>query len=145
MTDFPNRSHCRVPFGTLIERFFCHRTALRLYDVINIQPLRGCNKISHISNKNLEHLFLMFCDACVEPLCIGISHILTAIASFTATPPVGTAMYTAGGAVTDDSSVYKDFWHLFWDTYPTAALYPFERRNSRWRSVHRNLGDKNMP
>ena len=36
-------------------------------------------------------------------------------------------MYTAGGAVTDDSSVYKDFWHLFWDTYPTALLYPYER------------------
>ena len=39
----------------------------------------------------------------------------------------GIAMYTAGGAVTDDSSVYKDFWHLFWDTYPTALLYPYER------------------
>ena len=142
MTDFPNRSHCRVPFGTLIERFFCHRTALRLYSVINIQPLRGCNKISHISNKNLEHLFLMFCDACVGPQCIGISPTLMATASFTATPSEGIAMYTAGGAVTDGSSVCMDFGHLFRDTYPTALLNPYERRNSRWRSVHRNLEEK---
>ena len=83
MTDFPNRSHCRVPFGTLTERFFCHHTALRLYGVINIQPLRGCNKINHISNKNLEHLFLMFCDACIGPQCIGIPPTLMATASFT--------------------------------------------------------------
>lgn len=69
----------------------------------------------------------MFCDAFVEPQSIVISPTLTAIASYTATPPVGTAMYTAGGAVTDDSSVYKDFWHLFGDTYPTASLYPYER------------------
>ena len=87
----------------------------------------------------------MFCDACVGPQSIVISPILTAIASYTATPPEGIAMYTAGGAVTDGSSVYKDFWHLFWDTYPTASLSPFERRNSRRLSVHRNLGDKNMP
>lgn len=69
----------------------------------------------------------MFCDACVELQSIVISPTLTAIASFTATPPEGTAMYTAGGAVTDDSSVYKDFWHLFRDTYPTALLNPYER------------------
>ena len=87
----------------------------------------------------------MFCDSCVGPQSIGIPPTLTAIASFTATPPEGTAVYTAGGAVTDDSSVFKDFWHLFWDTYPTALLYPYERRNSRRLSVHRNLEEKNMP
>lgn len=69
----------------------------------------------------------MFCDAGVGPQCIGIPPTLTATASFTATPSEGIAMYTAGGAVTDDSSVYKDFWHLFGDTYPTASLYPYER------------------
>ncbi len=37
---------CRIVYmsrlsETLIERVFCHRTALRLYGVIEIQPLRG--------------------------------------------------------------------------------------------------------
>ncbi len=27
---------------TLVQVLFCHRTALRLYGVIEIQPLRGC-------------------------------------------------------------------------------------------------------
>ena len=59
--------------------------------------------------------------------CIGISPTLMATASFTATLPEGIAMYTSGEAVTDGSSVYQDLWHLFWDTYPTAVLYPIER------------------
>ena len=29
-------------FGTLIDSLFYHRTALRLYGIIEIQPLRGC-------------------------------------------------------------------------------------------------------
>ena len=87
----------------------------------------------------------MFCDACVEPQCIGIPPTLTAIASFTASPSESSAEYTAGGAITDGASVCKNFWHLFRDTYPTALLYPSERRISRRRSVHRNLEEKNMP
>ena len=145
MTDYCQIVSMSRPFGTLGVSLFCHRTALRLYGVINIKPLRGSQKLSHISNKNLEHLFLMFCDACVGLQSIGISPTLTATASFTTSSPEGTAMYTAGGAVTDDSSVYKDFGHLFWDTYPTASSYPSERRNSRRRSFHRNLEEKNMP
>ena len=35
-------------FETLIGSMFCHRTALRLYGVIEIQPLRGCKNQSYI-------------------------------------------------------------------------------------------------
>jgi len=33
-------------------------------------------------------------------------------------------MYTAGGASRNVDSAYKDFWYLFWDTYPPALPYP---------------------
>ena len=33
-------------FETLEVSLFCHRTALRLYGVIEIQPLRGCKNQS---------------------------------------------------------------------------------------------------
>ena len=46
-------------------------------------------------------------------------------------------MYTAGGASRNIAIAYKDFWHLFWDTYPPASPYPSERGDSRWRSVGR--------
>ena len=35
-------------------------------------------------------------------------------------------MYTAGGASRNEDSSYKDFWYLFWDTYPPASPYPSE-------------------
>ena len=44
-------------------------------------------------------------------------------------------MYTAGGASRNVDSAYKDFWHLFSDTYPPASLYPSKRGDSRWRCV----------
>ncbi len=36
-------------------------------------------------------------------------------------------MYPAGGAGRNEDFSYKDFWHLFWDTYPPASPYPSER------------------
>ena len=48
-------------------------------------------------------------------------------------------MYTAGGASRNISAAYKDFWYLFWDTYPPASPYPSERGDSRWRSVCRHV------
>ena len=44
MTDFCQIVSMSRLFETLIECMFCHRTALRLYGVIEIQPLRGCKK-----------------------------------------------------------------------------------------------------
>ena len=35
-------------------------------------------------------------------------------------------MYTAGGASRNISTAYKDFWYLFFDTYPLALPYPSE-------------------
>ena len=35
-------------------------------------------------------------------------------------------MYTAGGASMSVDSASKDFWYLFWDTYPPASPYPSE-------------------
>ena len=48
-------------------------------------------------------------------------------------------MYTAGGASTNVSTPYNDFWYLFWDTYPPASPYPSKRGDSRWRSVGRHV------
>ena len=42
MTDFCQTISLLRPFGTLGVSMFCHRTALRLYGIIEIQPLRGC-------------------------------------------------------------------------------------------------------
>ena len=39
MTDFCKTVSMSRLFETLIESMFCHRTALRLYGVIEIQPL----------------------------------------------------------------------------------------------------------
>ena len=75
MTDYCQIVSMSRPFGTLGVSLFCHRTAQYtmlipfgrdtvetvllpfgrdtvhcLYGVIKIQPLRGCRKISHISN-----------------------------------------------------------------------------------------------
>ena len=44
-------------------------------------------------------------------------------------------MYTAGGASTNIVTAYKDFWYLFFDTYPPASPYPSKRGDSRWRVV----------
>ena len=39
MTDFYHTASLSRPLGTLGLSIFCHRTALRLYGVIEIQPL----------------------------------------------------------------------------------------------------------
>ena len=44
MTDFCQTVSMSRPFGTLGVSLFRHRTALRLYGVTEIQPLRGCKK-----------------------------------------------------------------------------------------------------
>ena len=44
MTDFYQIVSMSRLFETLGVSLFCHRTALRLYGVIEIQPLRGCKK-----------------------------------------------------------------------------------------------------
>ena len=42
VTDFCRPISLSRPIGTLGVSLFCHRTALRLYGVIEIQPHRGC-------------------------------------------------------------------------------------------------------
>lgn len=42
MTDYRRPISLSRPFGTRGVSAFCHRTALRLYVVIEIRPLRGC-------------------------------------------------------------------------------------------------------
>ena len=42
MTDFCQTFSLSRLSETLVDRLFCHRTALRLFGVIEIQPLRGC-------------------------------------------------------------------------------------------------------
>ena len=44
MTDFYQIVSMSRLFETLGVSLFCNRTALRLYGVIEIQPLRGCKK-----------------------------------------------------------------------------------------------------
>ena len=45
-------------FGTLGVSLFCHRTALRLYGVIEIQPLEAV-KISHILNYSQYYFIIL--------------------------------------------------------------------------------------
>ena len=65
MTDFCQTFSLSRPFGTLWVSIFCHRTALRLYGVIDIQTLRGCKNQSYLilepfpinPNRSLGRLF----------------------------------------------------------------------------------------